>query len=77
MEYKTHGMSVYYESIGSGLPIIMIHGNGPDHRSLKGCMEPCFTGFDGVFKEFTLIYRDWEKPKGMSGQQAERNCWNW
>jgi pimeloyl-ACP methyl ester carboxylesterase len=46
---------MYYESIGSGLPIMMIHGRGPDHRSLKGCMEPCFQGDDGAFRR---IYFD-------------------
>lgn len=55
MEYKSHGMSIYYESIGSGLPIIMIHGWGPDHRSLKGCMEQLFATYDGVFRR---IYFD-------------------
>jgi pimeloyl-ACP methyl ester carboxylesterase len=55
MEYKSHGISIFYESIGSGLPIIMIHGWGPDHRSLKGCMEPLFTEYEGVFNR---IYFD-------------------
>lgn len=55
MEYKSHGMSIYYESIGSGLPIIMIHGWGPDYRSLKGCMEPVFKNFSN---NFNRIYFD-------------------
>jgi hypothetical protein len=36
MEYKLHGINIYYEIIGTGLPAIMLHGWGPDHRSLKG-----------------------------------------
>ncbi len=55
MEYESHGMSIYYESIGAGVPIIMIHGWGPDHRSLKGCMEPLFKGYE---KTFQRIYFD-------------------
>ncbi len=64
MEYQIHGMSIYYESIGSGLPIIMIHGNGPDHRSLKGCMEPCFTDYDGVFRRIYFDLPGLGKTKG-------------
>ncbi|MHC8520750.1 alpha/beta fold hydrolase [Rossellomorea sp. H39__3] len=33
---------IYYEEIGQGTPIIMIHGYSPDHRLMKGCMEPIF-----------------------------------
>ncbi|MBN2544167.1 MAG: alpha/beta hydrolase [Spirochaetes bacterium] len=55
MEYNIHGMSIYYEIIGSGLPVFMIHGNGPDNRSLKGCMEPCFSQVDYKFQR---IYFD-------------------
>jgi pimeloyl-ACP methyl ester carboxylesterase len=43
-------MDIYYESIGSGLPVIMIHGRGPDHRSLKGCMDPCFADDNDLFR---------------------------
>lgn len=33
---------IYYEIIGDGYPIIMLHGFMPDHRLMKGCMEPVF-----------------------------------
>jgi pimeloyl-ACP methyl ester carboxylesterase len=55
MEFKSHGMNIYYESVGSGLPIVMIHGWSLDHRSLKGCMEKLFAGYEGVFRR---IYFD-------------------
>src|SRR5579859_3058233 len=42
MECMVQGVPVYYESCGSGLPIIMLHGYTPDHRVMKGCMEPFF-----------------------------------
>jgi pimeloyl-ACP methyl ester carboxylesterase len=64
MEYKSHGMNIYYESIGSGLPIIMIHGWGPDHRSLKGCMEQFFTGKDELFRRIYFDLPGLGKTKG-------------
>jgi pimeloyl-ACP methyl ester carboxylesterase len=36
--------NIYYEDIGTGKPIIMIHGFTPDHRLMRGCMEPIFSG---------------------------------
>jgi pimeloyl-ACP methyl ester carboxylesterase len=35
-------VSVYYETYGDGVPVLMIHGFLPDHRLMKGCMEPIF-----------------------------------
>jgi pimeloyl-ACP methyl ester carboxylesterase len=34
--------NIYYEVIGSGTPVVMIHGFILDHRAMKGCMEPIF-----------------------------------
>jgi len=31
---------VHYETRGQGKPFIMLHGAGPDRRSMIGCMEP-------------------------------------
>jgi pimeloyl-ACP methyl ester carboxylesterase len=42
MECIVRDVPVYYESYGSGLPIILIHGNTPDHRLTKGSVEPLF-----------------------------------
>ena len=42
MEFEINNLKIYYEIYGKGLPIIMIHGFGPDHRILKGCMEQIF-----------------------------------
>jgi pimeloyl-ACP methyl ester carboxylesterase len=44
---KVEKANIYYEEIGSGTPILMIHGFSPDHRLMKGCMEPIFTERDG------------------------------
>jgi Predicted hydrolases or acyltransferases (alpha/beta hydrolase superfamily) len=64
MEYQSHGMSIFYESMGSGLPIIMIHGWGPDHRSLKGCMEPLFADLKGLFRRIYFDLPGLGKTKG-------------
>jgi len=46
MEYTVRDMTIYYEIHGSGIPILMIHGWSPDHRLMKGCMEPIFQSMD-------------------------------
>lgn len=33
---------MYYQIIGEGRPILMLHGFYPDHRLMSGCMEPIF-----------------------------------
>jgi pimeloyl-ACP methyl ester carboxylesterase len=40
-------VSVYYETYGHGAPVLMIHGFYPDHRLMKGCMEPIFASRPG------------------------------
>ena len=40
MQYAVKDVNIYYEIQGSGTPLVMIHGWGPDHRLMKGCMEP-------------------------------------
>jgi pimeloyl-ACP methyl ester carboxylesterase len=51
---KVEKANIYYEEIGSGTPILMIHGFSPDHRLMKGCMEPIFQKMDG----YRRIYID-------------------
>ena len=40
-------VNIYYETCGEGVPVLMIHGFYPDHRLMKGCMEPVFAGRPG------------------------------
>ncbi|MFW9920881.1 MAG: alpha/beta fold hydrolase [Candidatus Thorarchaeota archaeon] len=42
MIYQIDDLEMYYEVIGSGTPIVIIHGFTLDHRSMKECMEPIF-----------------------------------
>lgn len=43
MECKIKNISINYEVIGEGKPIIMLHGYYVDHRVMTGCMEPVFS----------------------------------
>lgn len=54
MECKIKNVSVNYEIIGNGKPIIMLHGYYVDHRVMAGCMEPVFSGREG----YKRIYLD-------------------
>ncbi|MFX0041146.1 MAG: alpha/beta fold hydrolase [Promethearchaeota archaeon] len=42
MQCALKELTIYYEDYGEGYPILMIHGFTPDHRLMKGCMEPIF-----------------------------------
>jgi pimeloyl-ACP methyl ester carboxylesterase len=42
MKQKLGKATVYYESCGSGRPLVALHGFSPDHRLMKGCLEPIF-----------------------------------
>jgi pimeloyl-ACP methyl ester carboxylesterase len=39
--------SIFYEVIGEGLPLIILHSMGTDHRSMKAWMEPMFKNKSG------------------------------
>lgn len=42
MQCQIRDLDVYYEIYGEGRPLLMIHGFGPDHQLMTGCMEPIF-----------------------------------
>jgi pimeloyl-ACP methyl ester carboxylesterase len=44
---KVRKAEIYYEDLGEGKPILMIHGYSPDHRLMSGCMEPIFKKREG------------------------------
>lgn len=54
MQCELENIKIYYEIHGKGIPILMVHGFMPDHRVLKGCMEPMFQNRSG----FKRIYFD-------------------
>jgi len=54
MECNLENIKIYYEIYGEGYPILTIHGFTPDHRLMKGCMEPIFKDRDN----YSRIYFD-------------------
>ncbi len=54
MVFSYKGATIYYEIHGKGVPIIMIHGGGPDNLLMKGCMEPIFE----MRQDYKRIYFD-------------------
>jgi hypothetical protein len=47
MLYSDGYISFNYEEAGTGKPLLIIHGNGPDHRVMAAGMEPLFHGSGG------------------------------
>lgn len=54
MEYRIRDLSINYEVIGSGKPVVMLHGYTLDHRMMMSCMEPVFNLKNG----YKRIYID-------------------
>jgi len=49
---QINGVEVYYQSIGTGRPILFLHGNPADHRSMMSAFEPVFehqTGWQRIY----------------------------
>jgi len=65
MEFAVKDVSVYYETYGSGTPVLMIHGWSPDHRLMKGCMEPVFQSLDRPWKRIYLDLPGMGRTKGQ------------
>ena len=66
MECNVRGVNIYYEVLGEGKPIVMIHGWSPDHRLMKGCMEPVFDTADKAWKRIYFDLPGMGKTKGAS-----------
>ena len=64
MEYTFKDVTLYYEIYGSGRPVFMIHGWGPDHRLMKGCMEPIFQSVKEPWKRIYFDLPGMGKTKG-------------
>lgn len=54
MKCKIKDISINYEIIGSGKPIVIIHGYTLDHKVMTGCIEPIFS----VNDNYKRIYID-------------------
>jgi len=53
--FETGDSVIEYETIGEGMPILMLHGWSVDRELMKGCMEPLFAKMPG---KFLRIYPD-------------------
>ena len=47
MDCELKDITVHYELLGEGRPIIMLHGWSVDHRHMVSDMEPLFRQRDG------------------------------
>lgn len=54
MNFHYQDIDLYYESIGEGKAILLLHGLGCDHHLMKECMEPVFKQVEG----YRRIYVD-------------------
>ncbi|EEM82515.1 MULTISPECIES: alpha/beta fold hydrolase [Bacillus] len=54
MIYRIKDAEIYYEIVGEGKPVIIIHGCSPDHRLMMKCMESVFQKYEG----YKRIYID-------------------
>lgn len=54
MECTVMNLTIHYESVGQGQPVLMIHGYHVDHRLMSGCFEPIFQETPG----YKRIYID-------------------
>lgn len=54
MECKVKDISINYEVIGSGKPVVILHGYYIDHRAMTACMEPVFK----IKNNYKRIYID-------------------
>ena len=54
MQCKIKNVSINYEVIGEGKPVVMIHGYYVDKKVMAGCMEPIFSVKEG----YKRIYID-------------------
>jgi len=55
MQIILNEIPIHYEIVGSGMPLLTIHGWSPDHRLMRGCLEPVFEAID---RPYERIYFD-------------------
>lgn len=65
MEYTVKDVNIYYETYGSGRPVVSIHGWSPDHRLMKGCMEPVFQSLETPYQRIYFDLPGMGKTRGQ------------
>jgi pimeloyl-ACP methyl ester carboxylesterase len=48
VEIRAAGVAVHAVEHGSGLPVLVLHGAGVDHREAEACFEPALDGVPGL-----------------------------
>lgn len=71
MQYNNKDISLYYEVFGDGIPILMLHGFMPDHRLMKGCMEPVLSTLEGYKRIYVDLPGMGRSPAGQWLQKAD------
>jgi pimeloyl-ACP methyl ester carboxylesterase len=66
MDCSIRDLDVYCDVIGKGRPIVMVHGMGVDHRTMKGCMEPIFQVRDDEWKRIYFDLPGMGRTEGVS-----------
>lgn len=54
MECRARDVPVHYVEHGDGVPVLVLHGAGVDHREMLGALEPVFSGLT----DYRRIYPD-------------------
>jgi pimeloyl-ACP methyl ester carboxylesterase len=54
MEARAGEITIHHVEHGAGVPVLVLHGAGVDHREVEACFEPVFDNRDG----FRRIYPD-------------------
>lgn len=47
MEHVVRNLPIHYVERGEGLPVLLLHGAGVDHREVMGCLDPVFEATTG------------------------------
>jgi pimeloyl-ACP methyl ester carboxylesterase len=64
-----HGVAVNYQELGSGMPVLILHGAGVDHREMAAALEPLFARRLG----YRRIYADLPGMGGTPGDGVNSN----
>jgi pimeloyl-ACP methyl ester carboxylesterase len=48
MERRVGDLPVYYVEHGEGMPVLLLHGAGVDHREVEACFEPALAAHGGL-----------------------------
>ena len=71
MEYKAREIPVHYVEHGDGVPVLMLHGAGVDHREMVGAMEPIFGGLSSFRRSYPDLPGMGQTPASVTLNGAE------